>query len=90
MLTSLFYILLLASGFPAGLILARLCKEEIRNWKKRLLIISAICLILAVIISFIDFMYKIPVIIALIFIIITDLTLIWRSHKKPKTHKTRK
>jgi hypothetical protein len=82
MLKTLIYIIILALGFPTGLVLARFCREEIKNWRKRFLIISIICLILAIITAFLDFIYRIPVIIALIFIIIVLLTIIWKSHKK--------
>ncbi len=80
-LSNLLYILLLAAGFPAGLILAKLCKEEIKIWKKRLKIISIISLILAITIYFTTFELKIPIIITLIFIIITSMTIIWKSNK---------
>lgn len=83
MLENLIYILILVAGFPAGLILAKMCKDEIKAWRKRLKIISVICLIGAVAVAFIPsniFMYKLPVIIALFFIIITSLTIVWKSH----------
>ena len=78
----LFYMLILLAGLLAGLILAKLCKDEIKSWRKRLMRISGICLILAVVTFFINFEYKIPVIISLIFVIITDLTIVWRSYKR--------
>jgi len=84
MLEVLFYILILVAGFPAGLILANFCKDEIRAWRKRLIIISVICLIIAIIIGFSNFTYKIPVIITLIFIAITDFTILWKSYKNHK------
>jgi len=80
MIQILFYLLILLAGFPTGLILARLCKEELKNWKKRLFIISIIAFILIIVIVFIDFLYKLPVIISLFFIIILCLTIIWKSH----------
>ena len=82
MIKELLYLLILILGFPTGLILAKLCKDEIKNWRKRMTIISVICLIIALVISFSDFIYKIPVIIALIFIAITDLTIVWKSYIK--------
>jgi len=75
------YIILLILGIPAGLFLSKLCKEEIKVWKNRLNIISVIALILAVLISFIDFQYKVPVIITLFFIIIVNLTINWKAKK---------
>jgi len=80
MLTVLFYLILLVLGIPAGLILAGLCKDEIRNWKKRLFVMSIIAFLLIIIMFFTDFLYRIPVIISLFFIIITCLTIIWKSH----------
>jgi len=80
MLTNLFYLLLLLIGFPAGLFLARICKEEIKAWKKRLFIMSGISLLLIIVVSFLSFEYKLPVIISLFFIIITCLTIVWKSH----------
>jgi len=44
---------------------------------------SALALLLAVVISFIPFsiyLYKFPTIIALFFMIITFLTIVWKSH----------
>jgi len=83
MLENLIYLLILIAGFPAGLILAKMCKDEIKQWRKRLVIISVICLILAIGVSFLPsliFYYKLPVIIGLFFIIITSLTIVWKSH----------
>ncbi|MDP3026971.1 MAG: hypothetical protein Q8N63_04635 [Nanoarchaeota archaeon] len=83
MIQNLLYLLLLLTGFPAGLILAKLCKEEIKKWRKRLFVICFVSLILAVITSFIPFslfLYKLPVIISLFFIIITFLTIVWKSY----------
>ena len=77
--------LILVIGFPVGLILAKMCKDEIKSWRKRLIIISIICLIGAIVTSFIPYLifkYKLPVIIALFFIIITCLTIVWKSHSK--------
>ena len=82
MLQNLFYLLLLIAGFPIGLFLAKLCKDEIKAWKKRLFIIAIISLVFAVRISFISFsvyLYKLPTIISLFFIIIVCLTIIWKS-----------
>jgi len=84
MLENIIYIIILILGFPAGLILAKMCKDEIKAWRKRLKIISVICLIIAIIVSFLSstiFIYKLPVIIALFFMIITCLTIVWKSYK---------
>ena len=79
MLQNLLYLILLISGVLVGIILLKLCKDEIKNWKKRLFIISVICFILIIGLFFINFLYKIPSIIGLFFIIIVCLTIIWKS-----------
>ena len=82
MLTNLYYTLLLLAGFAVGLFLAKLCKDEIKAWRKRLFIISGISLLLAIIVSFIPieiYLYKFPTIISLFFIIIVCLTINWKS-----------
>jgi hypothetical protein len=83
MLENLIYILILIAGFPAGLILSKMCDDEIKAWTKRLIIISAFCLLFAVwtaFLPYIVFMFKVPVIVSLFFIIITSLTIVWKSH----------
>lgn len=80
MLSNLLYLILLLVGFPTGLLLAYLCKDEIKAWKKRLFILSAISLICIVVVSFLNFEYKLPVIISLFFIIIVCLTIVWKGH----------
>ena len=80
MLSNLLYLILLLVGFPAGLLLAYLCKDELKTWKKRLFIMSCISLLLIVVVSFLNFEYKLPVIISLFFIIIVCLTVIWKSY----------
>ena len=82
MLTILFYIIILIAAIPTALILSRMCRDEIKSWRKRLMIMSIICLILSIMLAIIDFKYKIPIIITLFFIIITNLTIIWESKRK--------
>lgn len=80
-LKNLIYILILLLGFPIGLLLAKMCKDEINAWRKRLLIISGICLLLSLILAFIDYSYKFPAVLTLFFVIILNLTIIWKSKK---------
>ncbi len=82
MIKELIYTLILIAGIPAGLVLAKVCRDEIKNWRKRLWLISIICLTLAIIIIFLNFEYKIPSIITLIFILITSMVIIWKSHRQ--------
>jgi predicted Na+-dependent transporter len=76
---NLLYLLLLLAGFPVGLLLAYICKEEVKAWKKRLSILSGISLLLIVVVSFLSFEYKLPVIISLFFITIVCWTIIWKG-----------
>jgi hypothetical protein len=82
MLEVLFYLVILFAGFPAGLILAKLCSDEVKNWRVRFFLLSVLCFILILILSFIKFEYKLPSIISLLFIIITSLTITWRGYNK--------
>lgn len=80
MLDNLFYLIILILGFPAGLILARMCRDEIKNWRKIFIFMSIICLIIVIVLSFINFEYKVPAILSLFFIVITSLTIVWKSY----------
>jgi len=77
---TILYILILLAGFPVGFYLSRVCKDEIKNWRGRLLALSIIALFGAIAISFTIFEYKFPSIMGLFFTIITSLTIIYRSH----------
>jgi hypothetical protein len=79
MLKNLLYLVLLSSGVLFGLFLSKLCKEEIKNWRKRLIIISILSLVLSFIVFFIPitfYAYRVPTIMGLFFIIITFLTIV--------------
>ena len=80
MLQNLLYLLILVVGFPVGLFLAKLCKEELNAWRTRLFIISVLSLIGIIVITFTSFLYKIPIIISLFFIIIVCLTINWKGY----------
>jgi Mn2+/Fe2+ NRAMP family transporter len=80
MIKNLLYIILLILGFPSGLYLAKICREEIRKWRKRMILISLICFILSVVILISGFEYRLPFAIGLLFIIITFLTIVWKSY----------
>jgi len=79
------YALLLALGFPSGIFLARLCKDEINHWRGRMFIMILLCLTLILILSFIRstvFFYKSSVILSLFFILITCITILWESNER--------
>ena len=72
----LIYIIIILLAIPTGLFLARLCKEELTDWKLRFKIIILISFILSIIIYFSSLEYKTSIVISLLFIIMTLLTLI--------------
>jgi len=77
---NLFYILLLLAGFPAGYLLAYLCRDETKAWRKRMFILAILSLITAIAVSFTSFEYKFPVILTCFFIAILSLTIIYKSY----------
>jgi hypothetical protein len=72
----LIYIIIILLAIPTGLFLARLCKEELTDWKLRFKIIILISFILSIIIYFSSLEYKTSIVVSLLFIIMTLLTLI--------------
>jgi xanthine/uracil permease len=70
MIKNLLYLLIILAGIPVGSYLAKLCKEEIKNWKKRLIAIIILCFIFSIFIFFSPFTYRISIIVALLFTII--------------------
>lgn len=74
------YTIILVLGIANGLILAKLCKEEIGKWRKKLWIMNGVCLILGILVFILNFEYKIPVAVGLGFIVVNDLTVIFRSY----------
>jgi len=76
----LIYLLILLSGFPAAFFISKLCKDEIKNWRGRLLLISIVSLLISVL-SYIKFELRLPIIISLIFVVVMNLTIIWISYK---------
>jgi len=79
---NLLYALILLAGFPAGYLLAWLCRDELRAGKKWFLLLSVVCLIIAVVLSFTSFAFKFPSILSLFFVIIISLVAVWKSHDK--------
>lgn len=79
MVKEIVYMLIIFLAIPAAFILYGVSSEEIKSWRKRLFIISIICFIAIIGLAFTGFEYKIPIIITLFFIILTNLTLVWRS-----------
>ena len=81
MLKIFLYVIILLLGVPVGLYLSYVCKEELKAWRKRFLILSIICLILIFLVSLMDFSYKIPSLLSLFFIIIVFLTIFYKANE---------
>lgn len=79
---NLLYVLILLAGLPAGYFLAYLCRDELIKGRTWFLALSAVCLISAVIISFIGFLFKFSIILTLFFIIIISLIATWKGYDK--------
>lgn len=81
MLNVFIYIIIFLLSVPTTYILSKLCEDEIKNWKKRFNIIAISSLILAVIIYFIPFNYKLPVSFSLLFIffVFIEINFIWKN-----------
>lgn len=79
MLKEVMYVLLVVLGFFAGFIILKLCKDEVKKWRKRFLFIFAALFLFMVIVYFLEFEYKTSVILALAFSMAYCLPIIfWR------------
>ncbi|MAG61364.1 hypothetical protein CMI43_00900 [Candidatus Pacearchaeota archaeon] len=75
----LIYIIIILLAIPTGLFLAKLCEEELNDWKLRFKIMIIISFILSIGIYFSSLEYKISIMVSLLFIIMTLLTLIKKT-----------
>jgi hypothetical protein len=82
MLKEPLYILVIALGIPTGLFLSNLCKEELESWKHKISSMILFSFLLSIVIYFTNFQYKTPIIISLLFIVVTSLTILKKSRKK--------
>ena len=76
---NLFYALVLLLSIPSGLLLAWLCSDEIRNWVWRLKMIAVVCVVLSVVLLFIDLTYKTSLIISVLFVAMTCLVIVKKA-----------
>jgi len=82
MIKEALYLLITLAAIPTGIILSSICKEEIQTWKRRFTYIIIISLVLIPVIYVADFQYKIPIIVTLIFTIITLMTVTYRTEHR--------
>ena len=92
MIEYIFYVLIIVLGIPTGLVLAYLCHEELRAWRKRMMIITGVSLVLCLAILFSGFEYSWPAITGLLFIATTFLTVYFKSlrHKHVESEVVKK
>jgi len=79
MIEVILYLILLGFGIPVGFFLAWLCSDEVKNWRRRFLLIALVSLILVAFVFFSDFIYKIPVIVSLLFIVVVNIAVVRKS-----------
>jgi len=79
------YIIILLLAFPTGYLLAYLARDELIAGKKWFLLLALASLISSIALSFMNFSFKFPSILALFFIIMISLMAIWKSHDKKWT-----
>ena len=77
----LIYFLILLASFPVAYLIFKLCKDEIKNWRRRLKLISIISLSLSIALFFTDHEFKLSIIVSLVFIAIMNFTIIWISYR---------
>jgi len=82
MIKEVFYIIVVLLGTVNGAILSKLCKDEIRKWRKRFFLIAIVSIILSIIIFFSQFDFKTPMIIALLFMALTSITIYLKARNK--------
>lgn len=68
-------------GIPVGIFLAKLCNEEVKAWKFRLKMVAFVAFFLGIVMFFLDFEYKVPVIIGFGFMVVCCLSVVWRRGK---------
>jgi hypothetical protein len=82
MIEEVAYIALLLLGILNGFILAWFCKDELKKWKKRFLLISILSVLATGLVTFIALDEKTPIKIALLFTALTFLTLYFKAEGK--------
>jgi hypothetical protein len=86
MIENIIYLIVLVSAIFFGITLYKMCIEEIKNWKKRMIIFLIILFLTTIILIFSNLYIKRPIIVAILFIIIMILTILAKDFMKE--HKT--
>ncbi len=81
MIKEILYFVIVILGIPAGLFISKLCKDEIKSWRVRLIGMGIISLVLGIVVFFTGFEYKISVMISLFFVVIFCLTIVLKNQR---------
>ncbi len=87
MLQEITYLSIILLGILNGFILIYFCKDEINAWRKRFFIIAIISGLFAAALFFTPFEYKIPTIVALLFMSVTSITIFLKRNLNKKFYK---
>jgi len=79
---ALLSVIIIILAFPVGYLLAWVAKDELAPGRKWFLLTAGVSVIGSIILAVINFAYKIPSILTLLFIIILCLMAVWKSKDK--------
>jgi len=82
MIKGVLYLLVVLMGIPSGLLLGRLCSDETDAWKKRLIWISILNLVLIFGFLMSGFEFKIPVVVGLCFSSVCFFTIVLKTSRR--------
>lgn len=81
MIKELLYLVLLALAFPSGIYLAKVCREEIVKWRKRMITLAGACFFIGIGLLLSNFRYRFAYFIGLVFVMLTFLIIVWKSYR---------
>jgi len=76
------YVAIIILAFPVGYLLSYLARDELVAGRKWFYSLTIVSLVVAAMLGFINFAFKLPSIFALVFMIIISLIAVWKSHDK--------
>lgn len=87
MIKEMLYVLIILLGIPTGLFLSNLCKEELESWKHRVSSMALFSFLLTLILYFTTFEYRVPVMVSLLFMVVTFVSIVVRSGRNIEKRK---
>ena len=70
------YLLVFATSYPVGIWLKKVCSDEVKSWESRLKGMIVISIVLIGVILFLDFAYKVEVVLSLLYVILVNLVVL--------------